>query len=738
MHAGFSQPVSDYMTGDVRSVSADAPVSDAYELLDELGVSSLPVLSEDGKLLGAVSLTDLMRVAKERPAGQEADDTPLFPDREVGSVMSTNLVRVERSTRIVDAADMMMSSGVHRVWVCEHGRLVGVFSTLDIIRAIAEEDVPTPVRRYMSFPVGVVQASDPVSVAIERLTGSPVGAIVVERNGRLVGVFTEIEAAAARFEPPDSPVEHSMDRSLVCLTEDAPLGEAAEEAVDAHVHQVAALRKDGSIGLLTGMDFARVTRQELGETSRTTYGRDAGSTLVMIMAGGRGRRLNPLTSHRAKPAVPFGGRYRIIDFVLSNVVNSGYQRIYVITQYMASSLIRHINQNWPTSTFGQSVEVVPAQMRHGLRWYEGTADSILQNLNLILDAHAENVAILGGDHIYTFAVEQMERAHRDRDADLTVATFPVPVAEAARFGVVVVDRHSRIVGFQEKPKKDPATIPGRPDHCLVSMGNYFFRSHVLQDVLRADAGDPDSSHDFGKDVIPRMVRAGAHVYAYDFATNRIRGQTSAHPSYWRDVGTIDSYFDANMELRSALPELNLYNRRWPIRSAARNYPPARFVRHGGEKASEAADSLICEGCILDSARLDNVVASYDCYFHAGSEVVDSVILSGCDIGAGARLRGVLCDKNCSIEPRTIIGEDSERDRARFPFITERGIIVLPKGTHVPREGAIELSNDIYEMLKQDRASARCLEEVELRPLPAGHNRHSYDSVGPRFQRYGRM
>ncbi|HMG52717.1 MAG TPA: sugar phosphate nucleotidyltransferase, partial [Kofleriaceae bacterium] len=303
------------------------------------------------------------------------------------------------------------------------------------------------------------------------------------------------------------------------------------------------------------------------------------NTLVMIMAGGKGSRLGPLTVHRSKPGVPFAGRYRIIDFVLSNFVNSGYRKIYVLTQYMSSSLIKHLSRNWRLSGFGEYIEVVPAQMRLGEFWYRGTADAVYQNLNLVRDARAEHVCVFGGDHVYKFAVDQMEAFHRDNDADLTVAAFPVPTGEASAFGIIDIDEAGRIRNFIEKPKQPPE-MPGRPGWSLVSMGNYIFRRDVLERVLVDDGGMPSSRHDFGRDIIPRLVSQGARVFVYDFAQNHIPGEPDDAGPYWRDVGTIDSYFTSNMELRARVPALDLYNRQWRIRSAQRDYPPARFVRAG--------------------------------------------------------------------------------------------------------------------------------------------------------------
>ena len=455
----------------------------------------------------------------------------------------------------------------------------------------------------------------------------------------------------------------------------------------------------------------------------------------MIMAGGKGSRLGPLTLHRSKPAVPFAGRYRIIDFVLSNFVNSGYRRIYLLTQYMASSLIKHLSRNWRLSGFGEYIEVVPAQMRLGEFWYRGTADAVAQNLNLVRDARPAQVAVFGGDHVYKFAPDQMDTFHRERHADLTIAAFAVPRSEAHQFGCIHVDDRGRIVAFVEKPANPPA-MPGRPDWSLVSMGNYIFRADVLTKSLVEDAADPSSRHDFGKDIIPRLLATGARIYAFDFGATRVPGDPPDAEAYWRDVGTLDSYFDANMELRARVPAMDLYNRQWRIRSAQRDYPPARFVRAGeGQPASEIDDSLVCEGSIVASARLRSVVLGYDCFVHAGADVAESVILSGCDIGAGSRLRRVILDKNCKIEPGTEIGYDADADRERLPFLTDSGIAVMPKGTVVPPRGPVVLANDVSDLIEND---------PELRgQVRAGtyaiamHGRHSYDSAGPRYERFAR-
>lgn len=458
-------------------------------------------------------------------------------------------------------------------------------------------------------------------------------------------------------------------------------------------------------------------------------------TVVMVMAGGKGSRLGPLTSHRAKPAVPFAGRYRIIDFVLSNFINSGYRRIYVLTQYMASSLIKHLNRNWNLTGINEHIEIVPAQMRTGEHWYRGTADSVYQNLNLVRDSGAEHVAVFGGDHIYKFSINQMEEFHRDKQADLTVAAFPVPIEEANQFGVIQVDESGKIIGFQEKPD-DPTPMPGDPTRCLVSMGNYFFRAEPLYEGLDAEVLKPNSTFDFGKGVIPKMVEQGASVYAYDFGSNQLPGEPEGAKPYWRDVGTIESYFRANMEVRDPLPSINLYNRQWRIRTAQRDYPPARFVRHGYGPAADIVDSLVCEGSIVSSAVLHRVMLGYDCFVHSGCSIENAVILSGCDIGAGSRLRSVLFDKNCSIAPGAEIGVDPEADKARFPFISSSGIIVLPKGTHVPKTGPIELAFDMAQMLQNDPTNRIVLDDFEGDYTVSEKVRHSYASAGPRYRKFG--
>jgi glucose-1-phosphate adenylyltransferase len=325
---------------------------------------------------------------------------------------------------------------------------------------------------------------------------------------------------------------------------------------------------------------------------------------------------------------------------------------------------------------------------------------------------------------------QMLDFHVAKKAACTVAAIPVPIEQGREFGIIDVGPDGRMLGFLEKPK-NPPEMPGRPGWSLVSMGNYLFRREVLERVFADNRGP---RHDFGKDVIPRMVADGARVFAYDFAQNKIPGEPEGAARYWWDVGTIESYFTSNMELRARVPALDLYNRQWRIRSAQRDYPPARFVRaNEGQPSCEIDDSLICEGSIISSATICESVLGYDCFVHAGAKVRDSVILSGCDIGAGARINRVLLDKNCKIEPGTVIGEDPEADAKRFPFVTESGIVVVPKGTIVPAKGPVVLANDVAGLLSNDPDLADKLEPGTF--VVSMQSRHSYDSAGPRFKKF---
>lgn len=456
-------------------------------------------------------------------------------------------------------------------------------------------------------------------------------------------------------------------------------------------------------------------------------------TPIVVLAGGKGSRLAPLTCHRAKPAVPFAGRYRIIDFVLSNVVNSGYRRIYVLTQFMASSLIKHLSRNWHLGGIHEFIEIVPAQMRTGPSWYKGTADAVWQNANLLHESRTPHVGIFSGDHIYKFAIDQMQIVHEQSGAHLTIAAMPVPIGEASEFGVMEVDATGKLIGFQEKPK-NPKPMPGDPTRALVSMGNYFFNTATLLDQLAFDSERTDSAHDFGKNVIPRILDSGLHIQVYDFGTNKVPGERDGTIPYWRDVGTLEAYFTANMEVRSTLPAVNLYNRQWRIRTAQRDYPPSRLVRHSADHpASTAIDSLVCEGAIVSSSTLDRVMLGYDTYVRPGCHIEDSVILSGCDLGEGSRIRRVLLDKNCTFEAGAEVGFDEAADLERFPFRTASGIVVLPKGTNVPRKGPIRLAFDMAELMKRDPDTRDAMMAFEGRYNVSDATRHSHQSYGPRYK-----
>ena len=403
--------------------------------------------------------------------------------------------------------------------------------------------------------------------------------------------------------------------------------------------------------------------------------------MAMIMAGGKGERLFPLTEVRAKPAVQFGGKYRIIDFVLNNMVNSGIYKIKVLTQFKSNSLIQHLTDCWHLNRMiGHYIDIVPAQMRTGEVWYRGTADAIYQNINLLHDETPEHVAIFGGDHVYKMDLRQMYEQHLDNQAALTISVVPVPMAKASQLGILEVDETGRIQGFEEKPDH-PKPMPGNPKMALASMGNYIFETGVLMEMLVKDAGE-NTSHDFGKDIIPAMVREGYPLYAYNFATNEVPGMNECERGYWRDVGTIESFFEANMDLRSVSPIFNLYNTQWPLRSANLNSAPAKFVfaGEGDPRRGEAIDSLISEGCIISGSRVRNSVLSPNVFVHSYAEVTDSIIMSGVDIGRGAKIRRAIIYKYHHIPEGEIIGYDLESDRKKY-FVSDSGIVVIAKKEH---------------------------------------------------------
>ena len=406
------------------------------------------------------------------------------------------------------------------------------------------------------------------------------------------------------------------------------------------------------------------------------------NVLTMILAGGMGERLFPLTRDRAKPAVPFGGRYRIIDFVINNFINSGFFKIKVLTQFKSNSLIEHITRTWRlVPEIGQYVDVVPAQMRKGPFWFRGTADAVFQNLELIFDEEPEYVCVFGGDHIYKMDVNQMLQEHIANDADLTIATIPVPVEEAHQFGVVEVDDNFKVTGFVEKPKEGARTIPGRPDMILASMGNYIFKASVMIDVLQRNALR-NSGVDFGKEIIPEMFPR-MNVYAYDFAKNIIPGEDAHNQGYWRDVGTIDSYFAAALDLVAVTPLFNLYNPQWPIVSAPNHLPPAKFVfaDSRSQRIGIATDSLVSDGSIISGGTINRCVLHSRVRINSFAGVDESILMDGVDVGRHSRIRRAIIDKGVKLPPGTTIGYDLELDRQRFT-VTDSGIVVVPKGAAI--------------------------------------------------------
>ncbi|HWS72839.1 MAG TPA: glucose-1-phosphate adenylyltransferase [Thermoanaerobaculia bacterium] len=412
------------------------------------------------------------------------------------------------------------------------------------------------------------------------------------------------------------------------------------------------------------------------------------NVLTMILAGGMGERLYPLTRDRAKPAVPFGGRYRIIDFVINNFINSGFLKIKVLTQFKSNSLIEHITRTWRlVPEIGQYVDVVPAQMRKGPFWFRGTADAVFQNLELIFDDRPEVVCVFGGDHIYKMDVNQMLQEHLANDADLTIATIPVPLNEAHHFGIVEVDADWRVTGFVEKPKEGAKTIPGRPDMVLASMGNYIFKAGVMIDVLQRNALR-DSAHDFGKEIIPDMYPR-MKVFAYDFAKNYIPGESEINRGYWRDVGTVDAYFEASMDLVAVTPLFNLYNHQWPIVSAPMNLPPAKFVFADSttQRIGIATDSLVSDGAIISGGTINRCVLHPRVRIHSYSDVDESILMDGVEIGRHSKIRRCIVDKGVKIPPHTTIGYDPDLDRQRFT-VTDSGIVVVPKGAELAEHSSV--------------------------------------------------
>jgi len=401
--------------------------------------------------------------------------------------------------------------------------------------------------------------------------------------------------------------------------------------------------------------------------------------LAMILAGGEGKRLAPLTNERAKPAVPFGGRYRIIDFVLSNFANSGVLRQKILTQYKSDSLNKHISRGWHLShMLGQFVESVPAQMRTGPEWYKGSADAIYQNLNLVTDEEPDYVFVFGADHVYRMDVRPMLRFHVEQEADCTVAAIPMPVEQGSQFGIITADESGRLVDFQEKPH-DPRPMIGDPTKCLVSMGNYLFTTEALVREIVQDA-ESESAHDFGKSIISEMYKR-SKVCVYDFATNDVPGQGPREIGYWRDVGDLETYYDANMDLVGVDPQLSLYNEEWPIYTApGHTTAPAKFVFNNAEekRVGHATDSLVSEGCIISGGAVNRSVLSPMVRVNSYCDITDSILFERVNVGRHARIRRAIIDKNVDIPAGVQIGFDPEEDRRRF-HVTKSGIVVVPKG-----------------------------------------------------------
>jgi glucose-1-phosphate adenylyltransferase len=412
------------------------------------------------------------------------------------------------------------------------------------------------------------------------------------------------------------------------------------------------------------------TEQQRQFAPRRYLSRLTRGTLAVIMAGGRGERLKHLTEDRCKPATPFGGKFRIIDFVLSNCVNSGIRQISVLTQYKAHSLIQHIQRGWGylRGEFGEFVEMIPAQQRLGAEWYQGTADSLWQNMEIIRAHRPLHVLVLAGDHIYKMDYGPMIGFHVEKEADITVGVVEVPLERAREFGVLTVDESNRVLGFAEKPR-NPEPMPGRPDIALASMGIYVFNPKLLERLLRADAEDPNSAHDFGKNVIPGAIDK-LRVFAYPFEDVRTKAQ-----NYWRDVGTVDAYYEANMELVRVSPELNIYDEQWPIWTYQEQLPPAKFVFDDEDRRGAAIDSMVSGGCIISGARVANSLLFSNVRVSDYSTVERSVLLPRVRVGERCRIERAIIDEGTLIPDGMQIGVDAAADAERF-YVTEGGVVLV--------------------------------------------------------------
>ena len=404
--------------------------------------------------------------------------------------------------------------------------------------------------------------------------------------------------------------------------------------------------------------------------------------LTVVLAGGRGSRLEPLTRDRAKPAVPFGGLYRIIDFTLSNCLNSGFRKIVLLTQYKATSLDRHINVGWRhyfVRDMGEFMDVMPPQQRLDESWYQGTADAVYQNIYTLEKERPEYVVILAGDHIYKMNYGTMVDFHKKNNADLTVGALRVPRQEGTQFGVMQVDTENRIIGFDEKPK-EPKSIPGDDEHCLASMGIYVFTARFLFEQLLQDANRPDSQHDFGKNIIPSIIHS-QRVFAFPF-----RDENRKIDAYWRDVGTLDAFYEANMDLVGIDPLLNLYDEHWPIRSFQPNLPPPKFVfgsRGHEDRVGHAMDSIVCQGSIISGGTVLRSLLGPRCRVNSFAHVEDSILFEGVDIGRYAQIRRAIIDKGVTIPAEMRVGFDAEQDRARGFTISDNGVVVIAKSDGIP-------------------------------------------------------
>jgi len=402
--------------------------------------------------------------------------------------------------------------------------------------------------------------------------------------------------------------------------------------------------------------------------------------LTFIMAGGKGERLYPLTRDRTKPAVPFGGIYRIIDFTLSNCINSGLRNIYILTQYKSESLQRHIRLGWNIlpSELAQYIELLPAQQRVGDSWYLGTADAIYQNLYTLKMDNPSEILILAGDHVYKMNYYRMIDFHRDAEADLTVGVVEVDKEKAAHLGVIEVDSVGRVIGFQEKPA-NPTTIPHKPDKIYASMGIYVFKKPVIEEELHEDAKKTNSTHDFGKDIIPQMLKKGLKIIAYNFVS-----ENKNDVNYWRDIGTIDAYYEANMDLIQVDPVFNLYDKEWLIRTFQEQFPPVKTVYSGDQVASRIGlvlDSIVSGGCVISGGRVQRSILSPNVRINSFSEVYDSILMEGVNVGRYAKIKRAIIDKDVNIPQGIVIGYDKEADKKRF-YVSESGIVIVAKGTEI--------------------------------------------------------